>query len=85
VTKVKGQGFNSVYTTTIHLNEGDILVFEEKGRGYIKPVEQFVTVEEGIEELPASRKLVSKCLLKTKTIPSTQPEAMLSIGMLRKW
>ena len=28
-----------------------ILVFEEEGRGYIKPVEQFVTIEEAIEEL----------------------------------
>ena len=26
-------------------------IFEEEGRGYIKPVEQFVTVEEAIKEL----------------------------------
>ena len=51
VTKVKGDGFESVYDTTIHLQEGDILVFEEEGRGYIKPVEPFVTVQEAIEEL----------------------------------
>ena len=50
-TKVKGEGYESTYNTTIHLNEGDILVFEEAGRGYIKPVEQFVTIEEAIEEL----------------------------------
>lgn len=50
-TKVKGDGYESEYRTTINLKEGDVLVFEEEGRGYIKPVEQFVTVEEAIEEL----------------------------------
>ena len=51
VTKVKGDGFESVYDTTIHLKEGDVLVFEEEGRGYIKPVEEFVTIAEAIEDL----------------------------------
>lgn len=51
VTRVKGDGYESVYDTTIHLKEGDILIFEEEGRGYIKPVEEFVTVKEAIEEL----------------------------------
>ena len=51
VTKVKGEGFESVYDTTIHLEEGDVLVFEEEGRGYIKPVEEFVSIEEAIEDL----------------------------------
>lgn len=51
VTKVKGDGFESVYDTTIHLKEGDVLVFEEEGRGYIKPVEEFVTVAEAVDDL----------------------------------
>jgi len=51
VTKVQGEGFESVYDTTIHLKEGDILVFEESGRGYIKPVEEFVTIAEAIDDL----------------------------------
>ena len=51
VTKVKGENFESVYDTTIYLKEGDVLVFEEKGRGYIKPVEDFVTIAEAIEDL----------------------------------
>lgn len=50
ITKVTGDNFESVYDTTIRLNEGDILVFEEEGRGYIKPVEEFMTVKEAIEE-----------------------------------
>lgn len=50
ITKVSGENFDSVYDTTIRLNEGDILVFEEEGRGYIKPVEEFMTVKEAIEE-----------------------------------
>lgn len=51
VTKVTGEGFESTYDTTIHLKEGDILVFEEEGRGYIKPVEDFVTITEAIDDL----------------------------------
>lgn len=51
VTKVKGDGFEAVYDTTIELKEGDILIFEENGRGYIKPVEPMVTIEEAIEDL----------------------------------
>ena len=51
VTKVKGDSFKSKYDTTINLKEGDILVFEAEGRGYIKPVEEFVTIEEAIEDL----------------------------------
>ena len=50
VTKVTGDNFESTYDTTIQLNEGDILIFEEEGRGYIKPVEEFMTVKEAIEE-----------------------------------
>ena len=51
VTHVKGDGFESMYDTTIKLKEGDILIFEEDGRGYIKPVEGFVTIEEAIADL----------------------------------
>ena len=51
VTKVTGDGFESKYDNTIYLKEGDILVFEEAGRGYIKPVEEFVTIAEAIEDL----------------------------------
>lgn len=51
VTKVKGEGYRSKYDTTINLTEGDILIFEEEGRGYIKPVEDFVTIQEAIDEL----------------------------------
>lgn len=51
VTKVTGEGFKSKYDTTIQLQEGDVLIFEEEGRGYIKPVEGFVTIAEAIEDL----------------------------------
>ena len=51
VTKVKGEGYRSKYDTVINLNEGDILIFEEEGRGYIKPVEPFVTIEEAVSDL----------------------------------
>ena len=51
VTKIEGEGFNSKYDTTIQLQDGDVLIFEEEGRGYIKPVEGFVTIEEAIDDL----------------------------------
>ena len=57
VTKVKGDGYESMYTTTIYLKEGDILLFEENGRGYIKPVEGFVAIEEAIEDLTCIKDL----------------------------
>lgn len=50
VTKVTGEGYKSKYDTTIQLKEGDVLIFEDEGRGYIKPVEQFVTIAEAIED-----------------------------------
>lgn len=51
VTTIKGDGFKSKYDTTIQLKEGDVLIFESEGRGYIKPVEEFVTIEEAICDL----------------------------------
>lgn len=51
ITKVRGDGYESTYDTTIQLNEGDVLLLEEEGRGYIKPVDSFVTVAEAVEEL----------------------------------
>lgn len=51
IIHAKGETYESVYDTTIQLQEGDILIYEDEGRGYIKPVEQFVTVAEAIEDL----------------------------------
>lgn len=51
LTTLKGEGFESVYDVTIHLKEGDVLILEEEGRGYIKPVDGLVTIEEAIEDL----------------------------------
>lgn len=51
VITIKGDGYESTQHTTIYLKEGDVLVFEEEGRGYIKPVEEFVTIAEAIDDL----------------------------------
>lgn len=51
ITRIKGENYESTYDTTIHLKEGDVLIFEEEGRGYIKPVDSFVTAKEAVEEL----------------------------------
>lgn len=50
VTTIMGEGFKSVLDSTVQLRDGDILIFDEE-RGYIKPVEPFVTVEEAIADL----------------------------------
>ena len=57
ITRVKGDKYESTYDTTIQLEEGDILIFEEEGRGYIKPVEPFVTIEEAVDDLTCIRDL----------------------------
>lgn len=57
MTKVKGENFESKYITKIYLKEGDVLIFEDEGRGYIKPVEEFVTVGEAIEDLDHIKEL----------------------------
>ena len=50
VTKVKGEKFESVYDTTINLEEGDVILFEDD-RGYIVPVDSFVAIAEAIDDL----------------------------------
>lgn len=57
VTIVKGDGYESSYDTTINLNEGDVLLFEDEERGYIKPIETFVLVKEAIEELECIKEM----------------------------
>ena len=61
VIHASGETYESVYDTTIRLEEGDILVYEDEGRGYIKPVEQMVTIKEAIEDLE-NIKEVGECL-----------------------
>ena len=51
VTRVNGEGYKGIYNTTVYLEEGDILIFEEEGRGYIKPVQDVCTIAEAIEDL----------------------------------
>ncbi len=51
ITKVNGDGYESTYDTTIYLKEGDVLIYEDEGRGYIKPVAEFVTIADAIEDL----------------------------------
>jgi hypothetical protein len=57
LARVKGENYESTYDTTIHLQEGDILLFEDEGRGYIKPVEAFVTIAEAVEDFENIRDL----------------------------
>ena len=54
---INGKNYESVNETKIFLEEGDILIFEEDGRGYILPVEPFVTIAEAIDELECIKDL----------------------------
>lgn len=57
VATIEGETFKSVCDTTIQLEEGDVLIYESEDRGYIKPVEQFTSIDDGIAELEAIRDL----------------------------
>ena len=57
VQTIKGEGYESTYDTTIYLKDGDILIFEEEGRGYVKPYEPFTTVKEAIEDFEIIKEL----------------------------
>lgn len=56
-SKVKGENYDSVCNTNIYLSEGDVLIFEDGGRGYIMPVEPFVTIAEAIDDLECIKDL----------------------------
>jgi hypothetical protein len=56
VTRIVGKDFDGTYDTTIHLQEGDVLLLDGD-RGYIKPVEPVVTVEEAIADLENIKEL----------------------------
>lgn len=49
--QVEGDTYTAAYDTCVTLREGDVLIFEPEGRGYIKPVEAFVSVAQAISEL----------------------------------
>ena len=57
VAHIKGENYDSVSDTNVYLEEGAVLLFEDGGRGYIAPVEPFVTIAEAIDELECIRDL----------------------------
>ena len=57
ISKSKNEEFESVYDIKIKLNENDILIFEEESRGYVKPVEEVMTIPEAIKELECIKDL----------------------------
>lgn len=57
VAQVKGENYESISDTNIFLEEGAILLFEDGGRGYIAPVEPFVTIAEAIDDLECIKDL----------------------------
>ena len=54
----KGEGYDTASETNVYLEEGDILVFEEDGRGYIKPANNtVVTIEKALADLETIKSL----------------------------
>ncbi len=51
ITKNKGDNYSSILDTTIKLKEGDVLIFDGEERGYVFPVNKFITVNEAVEDL----------------------------------
>lgn len=51
VKTVSGDGYDGEYSATIYLEPGDILVYDGEDRGYVKPVESFVTISQAVAEL----------------------------------
>lgn len=56
--RAKGDGYESESHIKVYLTEGDVLIFVDENRGYIKPVEKLVTVDEAIEALTDVKEVV---------------------------
>lgn len=54
---VSGENYEGSYITTIYLQPGDVLIYEDNVRGYVKPVESFMTIAEAAAELEAIKEL----------------------------
>lgn len=50
-SKKETEDYESEIKTTIHLKEGMVVLFEDEDRGYVVPVEKYVTIGEAIEDL----------------------------------
>lgn len=57
VATICGDGYKSILDTTVQLQPGDILIFDGEDRGYVKPVEAFVEVQEAIDDLEVIKDL----------------------------
>lgn len=53
----EADNFESETNTKIHLKEGMIVLFEDEKRGYVVPVERYVTIGEALEDLECIKDL----------------------------
>ena len=51
IFRTSSEKYESVSEVKVNLEEGDILIFEDEGRGYVLPVEQFCTIADAIDDL----------------------------------
>lgn len=60
---IETDSFKTHVETELYLNDGDLLLLEEDGRGYFKPAEiKFGSVDEALKEL----RFIKKQILKVK-------------------
>ena len=55
--KREADNFESETKTTIHLKEGMVVLYEDDNRGYVVPVDRYVTIGEAIEDLDCIKDL----------------------------
>lgn len=51
VSTNSGDNYKVKQEVRVHLNEGDIVIFESEERGYVVPLNKYMTVKEAIKEL----------------------------------
>ena len=64
ITRMKQDNVEVNNEITVTLNEGDIVVYDGEERGYVVPVQRFMTVDEAIREL--------ECVLATTSVPAKE-------------
>lgn len=55
--KRKADNFESETKSTIYMKEGMTILFEDEKRGYVVPIEKYVTIGEALEDLECIKDL----------------------------
>lgn len=64
--KTDSPKYSTETKTTIHLKKGMVILFEDEERGYVVPVNKYVTIKEAIQELEYIKDLDTEVTNDTK-------------------